>query len=261
MMKTVVGTLFTLGLLALCAPALASGEGTAVGVNPDASASLENTIRILEAGTDVSVGELITTGPKGQVQILFDDQTRLVVGPGSSLLIEEYLLSSNDTAEKLAINALGGSFRFITGNSPKPAYSIKTPTAAIAVRGTKFDLLVTPTGTGALLYEGALQICGTTGKCAELVDRCDMGATLSDETEVMSVSDSRHRPIARQFRFARFQTSLLQDFRVSGAIFCTETKPETASLLVTTHGSDKPSRPDQPVPSRPGDCWWWWWPF
>ncbi len=76
--------------------------------------------RILQVGTDVSVGETIVTGPAGQVQIVFDDNTRLVVGPGSALLVETYLLASSNTAEKLTVNALGGTFRFITGNSPKP---------------------------------------------------------------------------------------------------------------------------------------------
>ncbi|HEY5081755.1 MAG TPA: FecR domain-containing protein [Bauldia sp.] len=33
-----------------------------------------------------------------------------------------------------------GAFRFLTGGSPKDAYSINTPMATIAVRGTEFDL-------------------------------------------------------------------------------------------------------------------------
>jgi len=121
--------------------AVAAAEGTAVGVDPDAVARRGSADRTLVVGADISVGERIVTGPSGRVQVLFADQTRLVVGPGSALLIESYLMNG-DTADKFAINALAGTFRFISGNSPKSAYSIETPTAAIAVRGTKFDVSV-----------------------------------------------------------------------------------------------------------------------
>lgn len=237
-MKTVATTLFAFGLLSLCSAAFAAGEGTAVGVDPDATARLNNSDRILEAGTDVSVGELIVTGPAGQVQILFDDQTRLVVGPGSSLLIETYLLANDNTAEKLAINALGGSFRFITGTSPKPAYSVKTPTAAIAVRGTEFDLVVTPAATGVLLYEGALQLCGASGACEDLVNRCDLGTISNSQTELLAVGDADHRQLTQAFRYARFQSGLLNPFKVDGAMFCTESRPETGLPAVGTHEND-----------------------
>ena len=43
-------------------------------------------------------------------------------------------------AAQVSINAVKGAFRFITGNSPKDAYSITTPTAMIGVRGTEFDI-------------------------------------------------------------------------------------------------------------------------
>jgi hypothetical protein len=165
--------------LFLALPAHAAGEGTAVGVNPDAVARISSADRILKVGSDVSVGELIVTGGSGQVQIVFHDSTRLVVGPGSALLIESYLLSGPNTARKLAINTLSGSFRFISGNSPKSAYSIQTPTAAIAVRGTAFDLIVSQQQTLVMLYEGALQLCRGGGRCVQLAERCGVGYSSS----------------------------------------------------------------------------------
>src|SRR5690606_18549600 len=125
----------------------AAGEGTAVGVNPDATAQARSAERVLVVGSEVSVGERIVTGPSGRVQLLFQDQTRIVVGPRSTLVIESYLLNGNQT-NRFAVDALAGTFRFISGNSPKSAYSIDTPTASIAVRGTKFDVTV---GSGQTL--------------------------------------------------------------------------------------------------------------
>lgn len=249
MMKTVARTLVGLSLLAVATATYAAGEGTAVGVDPDAAARLNSTDRVLEVGADVSVGETIVTGAAGQVQIIFDDQTRLVVGPNSSLLIETYLLASNNTAEKLAINALGGSFRFITGNSAKPAYSIKTPTAAIAVRGTEFDMVVGNGVTGVLLYEGALQICGPGNQCQELTDRCDLATASGQQTDLVVISDAKHRPLAQQFRYARFQSKLQDPFRVGGAIFCTEEKPESAGVVVTLSTETEKRQPTEPEPN------------
>jgi hypothetical protein len=163
MMKRLV--LAGLVLSALVAPVFAVNDGTAVGVNPDAVVRINSADRVLMAGDGISVGETLVTGHSGQVQIIFADDTHLVVGPDSKLLIETYLMRNNGTAEKLAINALAGSFRFITGHSPKPAYQINTPTAAIAVRGTKFDIVVTDTDTRVMLYEGALQLCGSGSDC------------------------------------------------------------------------------------------------
>ena len=245
-------TLFALVLAASAPAALGAGEGIAVGVNPDAVARLNSQDRILQVGTDVSVGERIVTGASGQVQIIFADNTRLVVGPGSSLVIETYLLASSNVAQKLTINALGGSFRFITGNSPKPAYSINTPTAAIAVRGTKFDVIVGSGGTGVMLYEGALQLCSPGANCVELTDRCDLGTAASDGAEVIVRANPEHSPLSLQFRYARFQTPLLNDFRVAGASRCVFDEPEVPPLETTTTGGPSQTPPTQTPPTQRG---------
>lgn len=213
-----------LGLLLsfLAANSFAQGEGTAVGVNPDALARLNATDRTLQVGADVSVGELIVTGNAGLVQIIFDDDTRLVVGPRSSLLIETYLMASSNTAEKLSINALGGSFRFITGNSPKPAYTINTPTASIAVRGTEFDLVVERRNTKVMLYDGALRICNGGNDCAELANRCEVGTASAQQAVLFRRNDSTREPLSVEFRYARFQGGLMPQFRVRNPGSCVE---------------------------------------
>lgn len=215
--------LFCSGLM-LAGPAR-SAEGQAVGVNPDALARFSGTDRILTVGADISVGEQVVTGPSGQVQIIFADQTRLVVGPGSALVIETYLFNGN-TAEKFAINALAGSFRFISGHSPKPAYSIRTPTASIAVRGTKFDFNVAPRRTDLMLYEGAVRLCATSGQCQELIARCDLGTVDASVAALIHHPDPNHQPLAQAFRYSRFQTPLLSQFRISGAGQCAEPPEE-----------------------------------
>jgi len=234
-------------LLVLClsvaAPvALAASNGTAVGVRPDAVVRVNSIDRILEVGADVSVGEVIVTGPAGQVQIVFSDNTRLVVGPGSSLLIETYLMASSNTAKELTINALSGSFRFITGNSPKPAYTINTPTASIAVRGTEFDIISEPRSTRVMLYEGALQLCNSAGLCTDVTDRCQVGVASSDVT-LFDRNDPERTPLGLEFRYARFQAPLLPEFRVDGAAICAEPpSPESTPQTLNPGSGPAPSR-------------------
>ncbi|KFC72306.1 FecR protein [Devosia sp. LC5] len=249
--RRILQTFLALGFALIVAPAAnAAGEGTAVGVRPDAVARVSSNDRILEVGSDVSVGELIVTGGSGQVQIFFADATRLVVGPGSSLLIETYLLSGPNTARKLAINALGGSFRFISGNSPKSAYSIETPAAAIAVRGTAFDLIVTRQQTLAMLYEGALQLCRGAGECAQLAERCAVGYANSSGAARLSMQDSRRPQVVAGFGYSRLQRQLLPDFRVSGAGRCQELGTSGAESINSLGGW--PDMPDDDRPNTPG---------
>lgn len=241
--------LLALALNAAAPAAFAEGEGTAVGVNPDAVARARSQERFLQVGTDVSVGETIVTGPAGQVQIVFDDSTRLVVGPGSALLVETYLLASSNTAQKLTINALGGSFRFITGNSPKPAYTINTPTAAIAVRGTEFDLIVEPRQTRVMLYKGAVQICNAGGACEILTKRCEIGLAGTQQSALFSASNPQRGPLSLEFRYARFQTPLLSQFRVRGAGNCVGVPQSSGtpdSLYTMEGGQDAPNRRGAP---------------
>ncbi len=222
MKKRLLKHLLVLLLSAAAPVAYAANEGTAVGVDPDAKVQINSTDRILEVGADVSVGDLVVTGPSGLVQIVFDDDTRLVVGPRSSLLIETYLMATSNTAQQLTINALGGSFRFITGNSPKPAYSILTPTAAIAVRGTEFDIVVEPGLTKVMLYEGALQICNPGDACQQVTRHCEVAVASNDEANLFVRSDPLRTPLSLEFRYARFQAPLLPPFRVGGAALCAE---------------------------------------
>jgi len=218
-------------------------------VDPDASARGNGGARTLAVGSDVAVGETVVTDANGQVQILFEDETRLVVGPGSSLLIEKYLLRGNENTDRFAINALSGSFRFITGRSPKAAYEIKTPSATIGVRGTAFDFTVDALNlTTLVLFHGSVLLCTPGGQCVVLDSQCQVGA-------VDMVQSVRIRPNSRlraQFPLIGSQEGLLADFRVAQADRCL--RPSTGgtpdSLSHTGGGGSTP----QPQPQTQGNA-------
>ncbi len=200
----------------------ATAAGTAVGVDPDAEARGGET-RTLVVGSDVFIGDRIVTNARGLVQILFDDKTRLVVGPRSSLVIEDYLIRNDGSAGRLAVNALGGTFRFISGNSPKNRYLIQTPTGQIGVRGTAFDLFVGQV-THVLQLQGTTINCSSNGDCQTMSRRCEVAVI--ERGGVQELGSSRDFSRAEledamaRFRFAVSQSSLIRQFRVSNAEQC-----------------------------------------
>ena len=151
---------------AISAPAvLAQQVGTASAVVQGAEIRSAAGRARLVAGTALAMGDVVTTDAQGQAQLLFADGTRMVVGPGSRLVIDQILMQGNGTAQTFAVSAVGGTFRFITGKSAKPAYKILTPTATLGLRGTEFDFAVSPRrGTNVVLFRGRVLLCAQGGE-------------------------------------------------------------------------------------------------
>jgi Uncharacterized protein conserved in bacteria len=237
MMKNLVSA--ACAILFMTSTANAAGEGSAVGVNPDALSRRGNIERTLVVGSDVSIGERIVTGPTGHVQLLFKDQTRLVVGPRSTLEIEAYLLNGS-AADRFAVNALSGTFRFISGNSPKAAYSIDTPTASIAVRGTEFDLTVGSGLSLVMLYDGALTLCRGSA-CVDLARRCDLGVVGSGIADMFTWPEERRNDYAGYFPLPHIQAGFLQHFRIGGGQACLQAPQAVPNASLADQPSEPPS--------------------
>jgi hypothetical protein len=160
--------LWTAGFAAAVEP-----SGTTIAVVPAAAASGTSGRRILEVKGPVFMGDRVQTGASGEAQIEFRDNTRLVVGPNSLMTIDAFVFNENNTAKKISMNAVKGSFRFITGLSRKQAYSIHTPTTTVGVRGTRFDLAVLLNGeTSLALYDGQARLCDLAGRCVDVQGSC-----------------------------------------------------------------------------------------
>jgi hypothetical protein len=120
---------------ALTSAGRADPSGTVIAVVQQSEADGTTGRRTLMQEAAVFSGDKIITGPQGEAQVMFRDQTKLVVGPNSVMVIDAFVFSDQDTARQISINAVKGAFRFITGNSPQDAYTITTPTSTIGVRG------------------------------------------------------------------------------------------------------------------------------
>ncbi|MGH6925404.1 MAG: FecR family protein [Propylenella sp.] len=115
-------------------------SGSVVRVERITDASGPGGTRVLRTEAPIYSGDEITTNPNGLAQIRFLDDTKIVVGPNSRMVIDSFVYSGGNTARQVAVDAVKGVFRFISGNSPNSAYSIRTPTMVIGVRGTTIDI-------------------------------------------------------------------------------------------------------------------------
>lgn len=208
----------------------AAGPGTAVGVDRNAILQAANSERVLVVGDDLAIGDRVVTDGKGLVQIQFSDNTRLVVGPNSSLVIEDYLLREDGSAGNFVVSALTGTFRFATGIGAKEKYRIQVPTGTIGIRGTKFDFQVSGTTASVLAYEGEVHICTRGAACATLSTHCDIGQLEPDESFVVDTKREKRsaRKLKETFPLAASQSGLFEPFRISGASGCLGSEPATA---------------------------------
>jgi hypothetical protein len=213
-----------LGLGLSAGAALADPPGKALAVDQDARAQTQAEIKQLTVGADIFIGDRVITDSRGLVQIRFADSTRLVVGPNSALLIEDYLLRDNGSGGKLAINALSGTFRFVTGGAPKDRYLIETPTGTIGVRGTGFDLNVLPDHFSLMLYHGAVVLCNKSNECVTVDDICEIGMADLTEAQLLGISTEMTQAERDQMRgmfpYAVNEGDLLGQFRIAQAREC-----------------------------------------
>jgi len=233
-----------------------AASGTALGVRPDAQAEKDGGSRTLTVGADVFIGDMVRTGAAGNVQIKFQDNTELVVGPNSALLIEDYLLRDDQSAGKFAVNALAGTFRFATGQSAKNSYQISTPTGTIGVRGTAFDFTVDEEGTEVLLYHGAVVLCNSANQCVTLDGTCEIGTyDLSQSSIVGPAAETRgqqREDLKSSFTYAQNQSPLDRQFWVEQARSCFN-EGFAGSGLAPALGAGKSAEP-QEEPNCDDDC-------
>jgi hypothetical protein len=117
-------------------------SGTTVGVTPAAASEGVAGQRVLKVYDPIYMGDRVNTDGRGEVQIRFRDNTRIVIGPNSLMTIDRFVFNPDNTAKDVALTYVRGAFRFIGGTSHKEAYSFRTPAMTIGIRGTAYDLFV-----------------------------------------------------------------------------------------------------------------------
>ncbi len=107
----------------------------------------------ISKGTVVEMNDKVET-KNGKVKITFKDNTTVNVTESSSLVIDDFVYDPKSGSGKLALKATAGTVRYASGNiahNNPNAVNIKTPTAAIAVRGTDFVMSVNEVGSSMVM--------------------------------------------------------------------------------------------------------------
>ncbi len=201
--------------------------GKVIGVKQGAQITRAGKTQPLRAGMEVASGDSISTDRSGVVQLVFVDETKIAIGPNARMMLDVTMLRGNRKAKNFAVQALGGSFRFISGKSKKRAYSINTPTATMAVRGTTFDLWVVPgTQSAMLVLQGRVEMCGQSGSCREAGRQCSLLATTQAGNVGRPVDrESYDKALGNGFPFVQSQEQLLAPLQIDFGGCGTDTLP------------------------------------
>lgn len=218
--------------------------GTVAAIKGFPTANGAGGSRDLAKGSELFEGDTVKASSGGNVQIILNDGTRLVVGPASQLVLEAYLMRNEKTASKVAVKALRGYFRFITGNSDKSAYAISTPSATIGIRGTGFDIRVRNL-TLAAVTDGTIHMVGGNGQSVDAAAGCGVAEAGRGNTGARLLEGkAKSNRLLQDFPMIFNQGSLTAPFRVE-----VESCKVVASSGFGNDGSDG-SPPPQPRPRQ-----------
>jgi FecR protein len=97
---------------------------------------------VLQAGIDVFSNEIVKTAENSAALLVFQDKTELSIGADSEIVLDRFVFDPDPNKSAVAVSILSGVARFSTGVLPKSAYTIRTPSATMSVRGTSFFISV-----------------------------------------------------------------------------------------------------------------------
>lgn len=121
--------------------------------------TLEQSVRELMVNDGVFQDERVATESNSASEIVFRDGTTISLGPDSEVFLDRFVFDPNaGQGGALAMRAVRGVFRFVSGTMSGRAYSVETPTATIGIRGTDFSCRVGGGGLSCMVHAGAIDI-------------------------------------------------------------------------------------------------------
>lgn len=233
--------------------------GSAVVVVNLVTAAFNRDTRSLIDGDEVRQNELIEVGLDARSEIELEDNTKLALGSGSRLMLDKFVYDPDKKKNgSIVLDLVKGTFRFVTGVAEKPTYLIKTPSAAITVRGTIFDIYVEDSGLAwLLLHEGAVRVCNLRGECHDLDEpgkliRIGDDGAVGDPVRWASLEDNGRVPFDDAFPFVseepEFESDpvLTRDVIMLGALI----PPPKKSGIDRKKADKTPARASKPKKSK-----------
>tara|TARA_Y100000814_G_scaffold163678_1_gene119579 strand:- start:543 stop:1820 length:1278 start_codon:yes stop_codon:yes gene_type:complete len=117
----------------------------------------KNLNKVLNSGDIIKYLDKVRVGFDSAASLRFVDDTKVTLGENSSLLIDSLIYNPRSRIAEGALNLTSGFLRFASSGKGS-GLSIKTPVAAIGVRGTVFDVLATDTQIEVAVHDGEVVI-------------------------------------------------------------------------------------------------------
>lgn len=145
MNKIFQSTVIGIALALAAAGALAEGIGKVKVLSGEVTIEREGKRIPATLGAAVLQSDRIHTGKDGSVGLLLDDDSRLSLGPNSTIAMDkfDYDIATNDGAADVSMKK--GTLSVISGKLTRKtpcALKVRTPAAVLAVRGTEFSVMV-----------------------------------------------------------------------------------------------------------------------
>lgn len=154
--------LWLLSLLLITTTAAVAEIGSVTETSGVAVIKRGGNIISITKGISIEMNDRVET-KNGEVKITFKDDTTVRVTASSALVIDDFVYDPKSKSGKLGLKAAEGTVRYVSGNiahNNPNSVNIKTPTAAIAVRGTDFVMSVDETGKSAVILMPTCEIAG-----------------------------------------------------------------------------------------------------
>lgn len=98
-------------------------------------------------GTPVFEQDSVSTGADGRVGLTLRDDTRLSVGPQTTIEISRFVYAQSDSQFAFVLRVVRGVVAYVSGRIAKlspDAVRLETPSAIVGVRGTRLVIRVAP---------------------------------------------------------------------------------------------------------------------
>ena len=128
--------------------------GVAAAVTGFVQTGAGKTHKTIKSGMDLFLNDRIRTGKNGSLQILLLDETVFTLGPGSDMVLDEFVYDPATDKGQVSAKMAKGIFRFITGKVARKDPSkmkVKVNAGTIGVRGTIVAGKTGPEGSTVIL--------------------------------------------------------------------------------------------------------------
>ncbi len=228
-----------------------------VGVTVDASTTVTGSgpagSREIRKDSAIFQDDRLKATKSGNAQIILVDKTKIVVGPGAQVDIDNFVFNSDTTFKTVTIRATKGAFRFVSGNSSSSAYKINTPSGTIGVRGTAFDVGIANGETHVVMVRGEVEMCARGGKCETLRGLCSYGVMGGGKVDLEGNLRQKGRAEKANFPLMRNEGQLQSQFRLSGGCANTALLPQTPDrTFAPAAPAPTPQAPTIDPPPPPG---------